>query len=268
MRMESGSHLPPRPTPPLSLKAKLFRSAYQIRPHMRRCDRQKRLRAKIRNPVRLAGYSVFSSMGDKRNSAGGHFFRFVSELRGASGRRASGVTLLMTITRRSFVLFSLCAAAQTASSQQGVASREVKPQAAPAPSQRPFPARLADVAEAAGLDSPVIYGGVERKKYILEANGCGCAFIDYDNDGWMDIFLLSGTRLDGDPPEATNRLYKNNRDGTFTDVTEKAGLKAAGWASGVSRRRLQQRRLRRHLHAPTSDRTCSIATTEMEHSPM
>ena len=139
----------------------------------------------------------------------------------------------MTITRRSFVLFSLCAAAQTASSQQGVASREVKPQAAPAPSQRPFPARLADVAEAAGLDSPVIYGGVERKKYILEANGCGCAFIDYDNDGWMDIFLLSGTRLEGDPPEATNRLYKNNRDGTFTDVTEKAGLRAAGWASGV-----------------------------------
>ena len=80
---------------------------------------------------------------------------------------------------------------------------------------------------------PVIYGGVDAKKYIMEANGCGCAFIDYDNDGWMDIFLLSGTRLEGDPPEATNRLYKNNRDGTFTDVTEKAGLKAAGWANGV-----------------------------------
>ena len=82
-------------------------------------------------------------------------------------------------------------------------------------------------------DAPVIYGGVDAKKYIIEANGCGCAFIDYDNDGWMDIFLLSGTRLEGDPPEATNRLYKNNRDGTFTDVTEKAGLKAAGWANGV-----------------------------------
>jgi hypothetical protein len=92
---------------------------------------------------------------------------------------------------------------------------------------------LADVAEAAGLGSPVIYGGVEHKKYILEANGCGCAFIDYDNDGWMDIFLLSGTRLEGDPPEATNRLYKNNRDGTFTDVTDKVGLRAVGWASGV-----------------------------------
>ena len=49
----------------------------------------------------------------------------------------------------------------------------------------------------------------------------------------MDIFILDGTRLEGAPAGATNRLYKNNRDGTFTDVTEKAGLGAAGWASGV-----------------------------------
>jgi hypothetical protein len=74
---------------------------------------------------------------------------------------------------------------------------------------------------------------MESKKYILESVGCGCAFIDYDNDGWMDIFLLCGTRLEGAPAGATNRLYKNNRDGTFTDVTEKAGLHAVGWASGV-----------------------------------
>jgi len=138
----------------------------------------------------------------------------------------------MTITRRSFVLFSLCAAAQQSLSQ-GIASHEVKPQAAPAPSGKPFNAHFEDIAEAAGLHSPIIYGGVESKKYILEANGCGCAFIDYDNDGWMDIFLLSGTRLEGAPPEATNRLYKNNRDGTFTDVTDKSGLRAAGWANGV-----------------------------------
>jgi enediyne biosynthesis protein E4 len=109
----------------------------------------------------------------------------------------------------------------------------VKAVARPAPSGRPFNAHFVDVASAAGLHAPVIYGGVESKKYILEATGCGCAFIDYDNDGWMDIFLLSGTRLEGDPPGATNRLYKNNRDGTFTDVTEKSGLKAVGWASGV-----------------------------------
>jgi enediyne biosynthesis protein E4 len=140
----------------------------------------------------------------------------------------------MTITRRSFVLFSLCASAQQMLGQgQGVATREVKAQAKPAASGRPFNAHFTDIANEAGLRAPVIYGGVDRKKYIMEANGCGCAFIDYDNDGWIDIFLLSGTRLEGDPPEATNRLYKNNRDGTFTDVTEKAGLKATGWANGV-----------------------------------
>jgi hypothetical protein len=85
----------------------------------------------------------------------------------------------------------------------------------------------------AGLTAPVIYGPVDHKDYILEANGCGCAFFDYDNDGWIDIFLLSGTRLSGAPPGASNRLYKNNRDGTFTDVTRQAGLEAVGWANGV-----------------------------------
>ena len=140
----------------------------------------------------------------------------------------------MTITRRSLILLSLCAAAQRLFGQtQGIASRDVKTQPKPPASGRPFNAHFTDVASEAGLRAPVIYGGVDAKKYIIEANGCGCAFIDYDNDGWMDIFLLSGTRLEGDPPEATNRLYKNNRDGTFTDVTEKAGLKAAGWANGV-----------------------------------
>ena len=60
------------------------------------------------------------------------------------------------------------------------------------------------------------------------------AFLDYDNDGWLDLFVLSGTRLEGAPPGTTNRLYKNNRDGTFTDVTEKAGLTRTGWASAVT----------------------------------
>ena len=153
----------------------------------------------------------------------------------------------MAITRRSFVLFSLCAAAQKLLGQQGIATRDIKAQPKPAPSGRPFNAHFTDVAQAAGLRAPVIYGGRGPKKYILEATGCGCAFIDYDNDGWMDIFLLSGTRLEGDPPEATNRLYKNNRDGTFTDVTEKAGLSSGRLGERRVHRRLQQRRLRRHL---------------------
>jgi len=139
-------------------------------------------------------------------------------------------------TRRSFIQLSLGSTALAMTPRlfaQGVAAHTVKPMARPAPSGRPFNANFVDVAASAGLREPVLYGGVDSKKYILEATGCGCAFIDYDNDGWMDIFLLSGTRLTGDPPGATNRLYKNNRDGTFTDVTEKAGLKETGWASGV-----------------------------------
>lgn len=138
----------------------------------------------------------------------------------------------MKITRRSFFLLSACASAARMLGQ-GVASREVKPQAKPAPSGRPFNAHFTDVAHEAGLVAPVIYGNADSKDYILEATGCGCAFFDYDNDGWMDIFLLSGTHIEGDPPGATNRLCKNNRDGTFTDVTDKAGLHDVGWASGV-----------------------------------
>jgi hypothetical protein len=116
---------------------------------------------------------------------------------------------------------------------QGVSGHTTKPLARPAPSGRPFNARLVDIAAAAGLREPTVYGGIDTKKYIVETIGCGCAFFDYDNDGWMDIFLLGGTRLDGDQQGAGNRLYKNNRDGTFTDVTAQAGLQAVGWASGA-----------------------------------
>src|SRR6516162_3918489 len=117
---------------------------------------------------------------------------------------------------------------------QGVSTHTAKPLARPAPSGRPFNAHFVDVAAAAGLDAPVIYGAEQSKKYIVESTGCGCAFIDYDNDGWMDLFVLTGTRLVGAPQGTTNRLYKNNRDGTFTDVTEKTGLHWLGWACGVS----------------------------------
>jgi hypothetical protein len=118
--------------------------------------------------------------------------------------------------------------------QSGMATRNVTAQNLPAQSHRPFDASFIDVAAAAGLTAPVIYGGVDHDEYILEADGCGCAFFDYDNDGWIDIFLLSGTRIDGAPAGATNRLYKNNRDGTFTDVTKKTGLEAVGWANSVA----------------------------------
>ena len=95
--------------------------------------------------------------------------------------------------------------------------------------------RFVDVASSAGLNAPNTYGGVTKKKYILEKAGGGAAFFDYDNDGYLDIFLVNGSRLEGfDSKEApSNYLFHNNHDGTFTDVTEKAGLKHSGWGQGV-----------------------------------
>ena len=98
-----------------------------------------------------------------------------------------------------------------------------------------YPVRFVDVGRQAGLTRTVYYGEEETSDYISEANGCGVAFYDYDQDGWLDILVLNGSRRSGVPAGEvpTNRLYKNNRDGTFSDVTEKAGLIRTGWANGV-----------------------------------
>ena len=119
---------------------------------------------------------------------------------------------------------------------QGSASRGIQAQPRPKPTGIPFLAEFTDVAASAGLTHPVIYGPTDHADYILEATGCGVAFIDYDNDGWLDILVLNGSRLDtaSIPPDTTNRLYRNNRNGTFTDVTEKAGLVRSGWSVGVT----------------------------------
>jgi hypothetical protein len=101
---------------------------------------------------------------------------------------------------------------------------------------------LVDVAEKAGLRGVSVYGGLDRKRFIVETNGAGVAFLDYDNDGWLDALVLSGTRLEegarrekawpaSEAP--TNRLYRNNHDGTFADVTDRAGLRRTGFASSV-----------------------------------
>ena len=117
---------------------------------------------------------------------------------------------------------------------QSVATRNVRPQRRRAASGRPFAAHFVDVATEAGLRHPTIYGPVNRKDYIVETVGCGCAFLDYDNDGWMDLLVLSGSRVAGAPEGTSSRLYRNNGDGTFTDVTEEAGLFREAWASAVT----------------------------------
>ncbi len=101
--------------------------------------------------------------------------------------------------------------------------------------QAPPLANFTDIAEKAGLTMTNVFGGIDSKKYIIETTGTGVAIFDYDNDGWPDIFIVNGTRLEGFPRGRgpTNHLYRNNHDGSFTDVTVKAGLAETGWGQGV-----------------------------------
>src|SRR5438874_7620394 len=92
-----------------------------------------------------------------------------------------------------------------------------------------------DVARHAGINFSNVFGGIKSKRYLLETTGSGVAWIDYDRDGFPDLFLVNGTTIEGFPPgqAPTNRLYHNNGHGTFTDVTTKAGLLHSGWGQGV-----------------------------------
>lgn len=97
-----------------------------------------------------------------------------------------------------------------------------------------FPVQFENIGPAAGLTVPTVYGGRTENLFILETTGCGAAFFDYDNDGWLDIFLVNGTVLNPQGSQTpSNRLLKNNRNGTFTDVTRQAGLVRSGWGQGV-----------------------------------
>ena len=95
--------------------------------------------------------------------------------------------------------------------------------------------RFTDIAQKAGIVTRMINGGAETKRYIFESTGSGVALIDYDRDGYPDIFLVNGSRLEGfaPSPAPTNYLFHNNRDGTFTDMTNRAGVASSGWGQGV-----------------------------------
>ncbi len=134
--------------------------------------------------------------------------------------------------------------AQAAPAQQttsGTSRQTYNAPARPAPKLMPSPITgtplgysFVDVARESGLNVKTIYGGEHKNRFLLETTGCGVAFFDYDHDDWLDIFLVNGSRLEGFPKgEAPiSRLFKNNRDGTFTDVTLKSGLGRSGWGQG------------------------------------
>lgn len=94
----------------------------------------------------------------------------------------------------------------------------------PLPPTEPQAVTFLDVTTQAGIAFRH-FNGATGKKYMPEAMGSGVAVLDYDQDGWMDIFLVNGTSLEGPSPKpVTPALYRNNGDGTFSDVTQKAGL--------------------------------------------
>jgi hypothetical protein len=98
----------------------------------------------------------------------------------------------------------------------------------------PGEVRFYDIAEQAGLTSLNVYGGDQRKTFIIETTGNGVIIFDYDNDGWPDIFFPNGSTVEGFPEgrAPTGHLYHNNHDGTFQDVTAHSGLARAGWGQG------------------------------------
>lgn len=118
---------------------------------------------------------------------------------------------------------------------QGVASSNAQPVRALEASGLPWEAVFVDVADDAGLDLVFTYGGRETKDYIIESNGSGVAFLDYDGDSRLDVFLVNGSTLAGSPEAdaPTSRLYRNVGDGQFEDATARSGLGRSGWGSAV-----------------------------------
>jgi enediyne biosynthesis protein E4 len=103
--------------------------------------------------------------------------------------------------------------------------------------QSPAPLTFAftDIAARAGVTARTVYGGERANRYLLETTGSGAAAFDYDGDGWIDIFLVNGSTIEGFPQGAapTSHLYRNRRDGTFEDVSQAAGMALAGWGQGA-----------------------------------
>ena len=92
-----------------------------------------------------------------------------------------------------------------------------------------------EIGARAGFTAPTVYGGRQTNRYLLETTGTGVAALDVDNDGWLDAFVVNGTTLEGFPKgsEPTSHLYRNRRDGTFEDITTRAGVAISGWGQSA-----------------------------------
>ena len=140
------------------------------------------------------------------------------------------------ITRRQFGVWIIGAAGAMAGLSAVSQGQMIPPDAQ---STAQFP-QYVDVTQKAGIHFRHSFG--ERKlSSILESTGSGCAWFDYNNDGLMDLYVLSGRHIPGvtdhsdpDGVGAMNHLYRNNGDGTFTDVTKQAGVGGNGFAMGVT----------------------------------
>ena len=99
----------------------------------------------------------------------------------------------------------------------------------------PLAFSFTEIGARAGFTMPTVFGGRQTNKYLLETTGTGVAAFDYDGDGWQDVFVVNGTTLDGFPKggEPTSHLYRNRRDGTFEDVTARAGVALTGWGQAA-----------------------------------
>ena len=133
----------------------------------------------------------------------------------------------------------------------------------------PLGVSFVDVVKESGLAVKTIYGGEGKNKYLLETTGCGLAFYDYDQDGWLDIFLVNGWRLEGFPggQEPRCHLFKNNRDGTFTDVTKGSGLEHGPAGARPAASAITTTTATTTCLSLTTARTRSIATTATAPSP-
>jgi hypothetical protein len=113
------------------------------------------------------------------------------------------------MTRREALALGALAMRTGRAQNVGMGSRNVRPVPRGKPSGLPFHAHFVNVAQSAGLRAPVIYGEAGADDYILDSMGCGVAFLDYDNDGWQDIVLLTGRRWQNTPAGTSIRLYRN-----------------------------------------------------------